>query len=893
VVAGETRYELLEPIGTGRYATVYRARDNQLGREVAIKKIHDEFLSGSTQLGRYWHEAQLLASLQHPNIVTIYDIDRDCGWLVMELMQSTLADRMTGRQMDLRALRTAVAHCLRALHYLHERGVVHGDIKPSNMMIDSRRRIKIGDFGLARRVSDHDGTLLKGSTRYIAPEVVSEDFGDVDSSSDLYSLGFAAYELMCGPPFEELALGLGALRSNTAGEDPWIEWHAAPDRRLPLISQVLEGVPDDLSQVIQTLTEKDKSRRYTTAADALSDLKVDLKIIRNDRSNDTDAKSGDDDEPTSNRRRTVAIAAACASILLSLVLVLAPGRDNPTPKPGDTVASVFILEQIDDAAGTLRVRALDTGVESRLKLSEDVHVLIEQGPDSKEHGQLSDLEPGDRVDLSRTSGEDSRVVEVTAAHPTPDGGLIKTIDVPGSRLVLASQDGDNRDDVDLRIAIGTRFRLNGQRGDLLDVQPGDNVTAIHIRDAGNSGNRLAVEVSVRRATTTVALISKTDPASRRLTLQYQRGNSSPDFQTRTVADNVEIAGRGDAAAGQAKWTLEAITPGMLVVVTHEESITALTVTKARQPLIRASIDSLDSASGRVSIKSTGGTKNLKLTDDTLVFLNSRPAQLEDLRADDTVWVSAEPGGGRALLVAAERGGFPHRWSLLIGTSRYSDRSLTPLPFAGGDLKLVADHLSWFYRVPDDDTHALSLIDTPRETLKQAVIDFLAKQQGRTELVVYITGHAYKADDGKTWLAPPGFDWDNMAETGISLEWLVRQIEDCRAGQKLLLLDCTHDGSGRDLEKEPSGEALLKPLKTLLKTTTTIASCGEGQRGMRDTQRRHGLFAWYVAAGYRGGADVDVDGIVTGRELFEFVREGLGRDSRRLGGKQVPVQAGPR
>ncbi|MFP6769576.1 MAG: hypothetical protein VB859_15480, partial [Planctomycetaceae bacterium] len=276
-----------------------------------------------------------------------------------------------------------------------------------------------------------------------------------------------------------------------------------------------------------------------------------------------------------------------------------------------------------------------------------------------------------------------------------------------------------------------------------------------------------------------------------------------------------------------------------------------------------------------------------------VFLNSRPAQLEDLRADDTVWVSAEPGGGRTLLVAAERGGFPHRWSLLIGTSRYSDRSLTPLPFAGADLKLVADHLGWFYRVPDDDTHTLSLIDTPREKLKQAVIDFLAKQQGRTELVVYITGHAYKADDGKTWLAPPGFSWDNKAETGISLEWLVRQVEDCRAGQKLLLLDCTHDGSGRDLEKEPSGEALLEPLKSLLKTTTTIASCGEGQRGMWDTQRRHGLFAWYVAAGYRGGADVDVDGIVTGRELFEFVRDGLDRDSRRLGGKQVPVQAGPR
>ncbi len=892
-MAGETRYEMLESVGTGRYATVYRARDTELGREVAIKKLHDEFLSGSTQLDRYWHEARLLASLQHPNVITIYDIDRERGWLVMELMQSTLADRMTGRQMDLRALRTAIAHCLRALHYLHERGIVHGDIKPSNMMIDSRRRIKIGDFGLARRVSDHDGTLLKGSTRYIAPEVVSEDFGDVDSSSDLYSLGFAAYELMCGPPFEELALGLGALRSNTAGEDPWIEWHAAPDRRLPRISQVLEGVPDDLSRVIQTLTEKDKSRRYTSAADALSDLNVDLKIIRKDQPDGSETETGDAGEAVTNRRRTLSIAAACASILLSLVLVLAPGKDNAPPRPGDTVSDVFVLEEIDAASATLRVRALDTGVVSQLKLSEDIHVLIEQGPDSREHGQLSDLVPGDRLDLSRTGGEDSRVVEVTAAHPVMDTGLIKSIDVPGSRLVLAVQGGDNRDDVGLRIATGTRFRLNGQRGGLLDVQPDDDVTAKHVRDAGSSGNRLAVQVDVRRATTTVALVSKIDLAKRRLTLQFQYGNSSPDFQAHTVANNVRLAGRGVTAAKQAKWTLDAITPNMLVVVTHDETITALTVTQARQPFLRASLDSLDPASGRLTVKASGGTRNLKLADDTLVFLNSRPARLEDLRADDTLWVSAEPDGGRTLLVAAERGGFPHRWALLIGTIRYTDRSLTPLPFAGGDVKLIADHLGWFYRVPDDETHTLALIDTPREKLKQEVTRFLANQRGRAELVVYITGHAYTADDGRTWLAPRGFNWDNMAETGISLEWLTKQVEACQAGQKLLLLDCTHDGSGLDLEREPSGAALLEPIKSLLKTTTAIASCGEGQRGLVDTQRRHGLFAWYVAVGYRGAADANADGLVSGHELFEFVRDGLRRDGQRLGGNQAPVQAGPR
>ncbi|MED5448691.1 MAG: protein kinase, partial [Planctomycetota bacterium] len=91
-MAGESRYELLETVGTGRYTTVYRARDRELNREVAIKQLRDEFTGGTLQMDRYWQEAQLLASLQHPNIVTIYDINRQKGWLVMELMQGTLAE---------------------------------------------------------------------------------------------------------------------------------------------------------------------------------------------------------------------------------------------------------------------------------------------------------------------------------------------------------------------------------------------------------------------------------------------------------------------------------------------------------------------------------------------------------------------------------------------------------------------------------------------------------------------------------------------------------------------------------------------------------------------------------------------------------------------------------
>src|SRR5258708_39163865 len=163
------RYQLLDKIASGSFATVYRGRDLELGREVAIKQIHEQFLTDPAQLDRYWAEAQLLASFQHPNIVTIYDIVRYLGWSIMELMQGDLSKIAGRKQMPVESLKTTLAHCLRALKFLHVHGIVHGDIKPSNMMIDRRKRVKIGDFGLGRRGGDEEGSLVQRATTYRAP----------------------------------------------------------------------------------------------------------------------------------------------------------------------------------------------------------------------------------------------------------------------------------------------------------------------------------------------------------------------------------------------------------------------------------------------------------------------------------------------------------------------------------------------------------------------------------------------------------------------------------------------------------------------------------------------------------------------------------------------------
>ena len=130
------RYEILGSIASGDFATVYRGRDHELGRDVAIKQIHQQYLADPRQLDRYWQEAQLLASLQHPHIMTIYDLVRERGWLILELMHGSLTQLLAGRPIDLKDLRLTLNYTLQALQAMHRHGILHGDIKPSNLLVD-------------------------------------------------------------------------------------------------------------------------------------------------------------------------------------------------------------------------------------------------------------------------------------------------------------------------------------------------------------------------------------------------------------------------------------------------------------------------------------------------------------------------------------------------------------------------------------------------------------------------------------------------------------------------------------------------------------------------------------------------------------------------------------
>src|ERR1700722_19901699 len=120
-----SRYELLAEIASGDFAVVYRGRDRELGREVAIKQIHQQYLSDARTLDRFWREAQLLASLEHRSIMTIYDMVRTRGWLVLELMPASLQKFAQGEPLDLDLLRVTLSCSLQALEYLHANKIIH------------------------------------------------------------------------------------------------------------------------------------------------------------------------------------------------------------------------------------------------------------------------------------------------------------------------------------------------------------------------------------------------------------------------------------------------------------------------------------------------------------------------------------------------------------------------------------------------------------------------------------------------------------------------------------------------------------------------------------------------------------------------------------------------
>jgi serine/threonine protein kinase len=260
------RYRLIAPLGEGGMATIWRAVDEQLDREVAVKLLREQFGSDAGFAARFRQEARAAGSLSHPNIVPVYDYGTDTDGSQFIVMQLVEGDNLAAILRDRGHLETddAVRVALgvaSALEAAHRRGLVHRDVKPGNILITDDGDVKVTDFGIARAVSEASmtvtGTTL-GSVHYFSPEQARGD--EVTGSSDVYALGIVLYEMLTGRrPFEgDSAAGVALKRLN---EDP-----PPPSTFRP--------VPSGLSAIVMRALQREPRDRFPDAGSFAEALRL-------------------------------------------------------------------------------------------------------------------------------------------------------------------------------------------------------------------------------------------------------------------------------------------------------------------------------------------------------------------------------------------------------------------------------------------------------------------------------------------------------------------------------------------------------------------------------------------------------------------------------------------
>ena len=322
----DNRYEIMEQIGMGGMARVFRALDHRLNRQVAVKILREDLAEDAELRRRFHEESQAVAMLSHPNIVAVYDVSRssDVEYIVMELIDGiTLKQYMQkkGNKLNWREALHFITQIVKALGHAHSRGIIHRDIKPHNIMVLRDGSVKVADFGIARGASGGHSTLTQealGSVHYISPEQARGSH--IDARSDLYSAGVVLYEMITGRlPFE--------------GDTP-VSVAIQHINSIPLSPREIDpAIPEALEAITMKAMAPDPDNRYLSADDMLADLE---EFRKNPNINfDYNVSGFQDDEDDVDKTQVLPTAASISRVgsrVREPERVQNRSRSNPPPR---------------------------------------------------------------------------------------------------------------------------------------------------------------------------------------------------------------------------------------------------------------------------------------------------------------------------------------------------------------------------------------------------------------------------------------------------------------------------------------------------------------------------------------------------------------------------------
>ncbi|MGZ8765610.1 MAG: Stk1 family PASTA domain-containing Ser/Thr kinase [Acidimicrobiia bacterium] len=444
------RYEVVRGIARGGMSEVYLAHDRHLDRPVALKVLTSALSRDPSFVERFRREAQAAANLSHPNIVAVYDWGQEEGtyFIVMEYIDGHSLRDVLRAQTTIEASRVAGigAEVANGLSFAHKAGVVHRDVKPGNVLIETSGQVKVTDFGVARADASEALTQtgsVMGTAAYFSPEQAQGLV--VDGRSDVYSLGVVLYELVCGtPPF--------------AGENPVSVAYQHVREPVPPLRERSPDVPPGLEQIIMTALQKDPNRRYQSA----DDLRADLLRFRRGREIVGGPLTGVVTEiPTS------ATAAAGATQVRPAVAPV-PSASARRRSPWAITAIIVVLLALVSGAAFLVVREIDStsggggadvtvpnviteppmNIDDARRILEDAGFTVSVDPivsDSRAAGEVVSQTPaggttakeGDDIRLGVSRGPaDARVPDVTGSDQS---AAIEEIEAAGFSTTTSTE----------------------------------------------------------------------------------------------------------------------------------------------------------------------------------------------------------------------------------------------------------------------------------------------------------------------------------------------------------------------------------------------------------------------------------------------------------------------